>query len=87
MNKKQFDYYLNVHKQKTSLISNIKLALNALGLISAIIYSWVSMENRISNLEAKILRMEEVAKLEDEIRMLELSGKEVKIDKLRKRYK
>lgn len=72
---------------KTSINSNIKLMLNLIGALSAVIYSWVSMENRIRALEEKILRMEEIDELETQIRMLEIRGKELQMDKLRKRVK
>ena len=72
---------------KTSINSNVKLMLNLIGALSAVIYSWVSMENRISALEDKIVRMEEIDKLETQIRMLEIRGKELQMDKLRKRVK
>ena len=45
------------------------------------------MENRIRALEEKIVRMEEIDKLETQIRMLEIRGKELQMDKLRKRVK
>ena len=61
--------------------------LNLIGALSAVIYSWVSMENRIRALEEKILRMEEIDELETQIRMLEIRGKELQMDKLRKRVK
>ena len=61
--------------------------LNLIGALSAVIYSWVSMENRIKALEEKILRMEEIDELETQIRMLEIRGKELQMDKLRKRVK
>ena len=61
--------------------------LNLIGALSAGIYSWVSMENRIKALEEKILRMEEIDELETQIRMLEIRGKELQMDKLRKRVK
>ena len=60
---------------------------NLIGALSAVIYSWVSMENRIRALEEKIVRMEEIDKLETQIRMLEIRGKELQMDKLRKRVK
>ena len=60
---------------------------NLIGALSAVIYSWVSMENRIRALEEKILRMEEIDELETQIRMLEIRGKELQMDKLRKRVK
>ncbi len=72
---------------KTSINSNVKLMFNLIGALSAVIYSWVSMENRIRALEEKILRMEEIDKLETQIRMLEIRGKELQMDKLRKRVK
>ena len=72
---------------KTSINSNVKLMFNLIGALSAVIYSWVSMENRIRALEEKILRMEEIDKLETQIRMLEIRGKEQQMDKLRKRVK
>ena len=72
---------------KTSINSNIKLMLNLIGALPAVIYSWVSMENRIRALEEKILRMEEIDELETQIRMLEIRGKELQMDKLRKRVK
>ena len=72
---------------KTSINSNIKLMLNLIGALSAVIYSWVSMENRIRALEEKILRMEEIDELETQIRMLEIRGKELQMDKLRKSVK
>tara|TARA_Y100000361_G_C10902840_1_gene209958 strand:+ start:30 stop:263 length:234 start_codon:yes stop_codon:yes gene_type:complete len=72
---------------KTSINSNVKLMLNLIGALSAVIYSWVSMENRIKALEEKILRMEEIDELETQIRMLEIRGKELQMDKLRKRVK
>ena len=72
---------------KTSINSNVKLMLNLIGALSAVIYSWVSMENRIRALEEKILRMEEIDELETQIRMLEIRGKELQMDKLRKRVK
>ena len=72
---------------KTSINSNVKLMLNLIGALSAVIYSWVSMENRIRALEEKIVRMEEIDKLETQIRMLEIRGKELQMDKLRKRVK
>lgn len=72
---------------KTSINSNIKLMFNLIGALSAVIYSWVSMENRIRALEEKILRMEEIDELETQIRMLEIRGKELQMDKLRKRVK
>ena len=72
---------------KTSINSNVKLMLNLIGALSAVIYSWVSMENRIRALEDKILRMEEIDELETQIRMLEIRGKELQMDKLRKRVK
>ena len=72
---------------KTSININIKLMLNLIGALSAVIYSWVSMENRIRALEEKILRMEEIDELETQIRMLEIRGKELQMDKLRKRVK
>ena len=72
---------------KTSINSNIKLMFNLIGALSAVIYSWVSMENRIKALEEKILRMEEIDELETQIRMLEIRGKELQMDKLRKRVK
>ena len=72
---------------KTSINSNVKLMLNLIGALSAVIYSWVSMENRIKALEEKILRMEEIDELETQIRMLEIRGKELQVDKLRKRVK
>ena len=72
---------------KTSINSNVKLMLNLIGALSAVIYSWVSMENRIRALEEKIVRMEELDKLETQIRMLEIRGKELQMDKLRKRVK
>ena len=61
--------------------------LNLIGALSAVIYSWVSMENRIRALEEKIVRMEEIDELETQIRMLEIRGKELQMDKLRKRVK
>ena len=72
---------------KTSINSNIKLMFNLIGALSAVIYSWVSMENRIRALEEKIVRMEEIDELETQIRMLEIRGKELQMDKLRKRVK
>jgi TolA-binding protein len=72
---------------KTSINSNVKLMFNLIGALSAVIYSWVSMENRIRALEEKILRMEEIDELETQIRMLEIRGKELQMDKLRKRVK
>ena len=72
---------------KTSINSNVKLMLNLIGALSAVIYSWLSMENRIKALEEKILRMEEIDELETQIRMLEIRGKELQMDKLRKRVK
>ena len=72
---------------KMSFNANIKLLLNLIGALSAVIYSWVSMENRIRALEEKILRMEEINELETQIRMLEIRGKELQMDKLRKRVK
>lgn len=72
---------------KMSFNANIKLLLNLIGALSAVIYSWVSMENRIKDLEEKILRMEEIDELETQIRMLEIRGKELQMDKLRKRVK
>lgn len=72
---------------KTSINSNVKLMLNLIGALSAVIYSWVSMENRIRALEEKIVRMEEIDELETQIRMLEIRGKELQMDKLRKRVK
>ena len=60
---------------KMSFNANIKLLLNLIGALSAVIYSWVSMENRIRSLEEKILRMEEINELETQIRMLEIRGK------------
>ena len=72
---------------KTSINSNVKLMLNLIGALSAVIYSWVSMENRIKALEEKILRMDEIDELETQIRMLEIRGKELQMDKLRKRVK
>ena len=60
---------------KMSFNANIKLLLNLIGALSAVIYSWVSMENRIRALEEKILRMEEINELETQIRMLEIRGK------------
>ena len=72
---------------KTSFNANIKLMLNLIGALSAVIYSWVSMENRIRDLEEKILRMEEIDELETQIRMLEIRGKELQMDKVRKRVK
>ena len=72
---------------KTSINSNVKLMLNLIGALSAVIYSWVSMENRIKALEEKILRMEEIDELETQIRMLEIRGKELQMDKLRNRVK
>jgi len=72
---------------KMSFNANIKLLLNLIGALSAVIYSWVSMENRIKALEEKILRMEEINELETQIRMLEIRGKELQMDKLRKRVK
>ena len=60
---------------------------NLIGALSAVIYSWVSMENRIRALEEKIVRMEEIDELETQIRMLEIRGKELQMDKLRKRVK
>ena len=72
---------------KTSINSNIKLMFNLIGALSAVIYSWVSMENRIRALEEKILRIEEIDELETQIRMLEIRGKELQMDKLRKRVK
>ena len=72
---------------KTSINSNIKLMLNLIGALSAVIYSWVSMENRIRALEEKILRMEEIDELETQISILEIRGKELQMDKLRKRVK
>jgi len=72
---------------KMSFNANIKLLLNLIGALSAVIYSWVSMENRIRDLEEKILRMEEIDELETQIRMLEIRGKELQMDKLRKRVK
>ena len=65
---------------KTSINSNVKLMLNLIGALSAVIYSWVSMENRIKALEEKILRMEEIDELETQIRMLEIRGKELQMD-------
>ncbi len=72
---------------KTYINSNVKLMFNLIGALSAVIYSWVSMENRIRALEEKILRMEEIDELETQIRMLEIRGKELQMDKLRKRVK
>ena len=72
---------------KTSINSNVKLMLNLIGALSAVIYSWVSMENRIRALEEKIVRMEEIDELETQIRRLEIRGKELQMDKLRKRVK
>jgi hypothetical protein len=43
------------------------------------------MENRVSDLEEKILKMEEMDKLETQIRMLELRGNDIKLENLRKR--
>jgi len=45
------------------------------------------MENRINALEQKVLRMEEMDELETQIRMLELRGKDIELDKLRRRVK
>ena len=72
---------------KMSFNANIKLLLNLIGALSAVIYSWVSMANRINALEQKVLRMEEMDELETQIRMLELRGKDIELDKLRRRVK
>jgi len=72
---------------RSSISGNVKLILNLIGALSAVIYSWVSMENRINALEQKILRMEEMDELETQIRMLELRGKDIELDKLRRRVK
>ena len=85
MNYGQIEHVLKDNNRKTSYSSNIKIALNVISLLSAIIYSWVTMENRVSDLEAKILKMEEMDKLETQIRMLELRGNDIKFENLRKR--
>ena len=85
MNYEQIEHLLKNHNRKTSYSSNIKIAFNVISLLSAIIYSWVAMENRISGLEEKMLRMEEMDKLETQIRMLELRNNDIKLENLRKR--
>jgi|TARA_R100000808_G_scaffold12610_1_gene31338 hypothetical protein len=85
MNYDHLERLLKNHSRKTSYSSNIKIAFNVISLLSAIIYSWVTMENRVSDLEEKILKMEEMDKLETQIRMLELRGNDIELDNLRKR--
>ena len=85
MNTDDLNHYLNAHNKKSTLSSNVKLAVNVIGLLSAAIYGWVEMENRITALEGKILAMEQMDKLETQIRMLESRGEEWDLGRIKRR--
>ena len=85
MNIDDLNHLLNAHNKKSTLSSNVKLAVNVIGLLSAAIYGWIEMENRITALEGKILAMEEMDKLETQIRMLESRGKEWDLERIKRR--
>ena len=73
------------HNKKSSFSLNLKLVFNIISLVSAIVYGYVSMETRISDLEDKILKVEKIKELERQIYMLEERGKLIELESVKRR--
>ena len=71
--------------RKSAFYFNLKLLFNIISLISAVIYAYVTMEKRITDLENKILKVEEIKELERQIYMLEQRGKLIELDRVKRR--
>jgi|15BtaG_2_1085339.scaffolds.fasta_scaffold00264_33 hypothetical protein len=65
-----YDVISNQKVKKIGLMSNIKFIVNMLSLLGAGIYGWITMENRITNLEEAMKKQTNITAISAEIELM-----------------